>query len=96
MSVDFSKLQIVVSNFVKNQEFTYVVLNVSYIDETANFDVSIATDQTKKTDFYVRQAFKLLKKDIKKWVRKVSDKPSIIGSIVSVNPQDFDEEDIAD
>jgi len=95
-SVDFQKLQVIVKDYQKaNNSLVVVTFDCSYTDESKEFFTSLPEEQGRKAPYYAQQAFKKLKKEIKKWVRDVAKKSSIIGSIMSI-PGDFggDDEEI--
>ena len=49
-------------------------------EDTTITSPAIPIEEGKKSDFYMRKAFKACKKQMKQWVRSVHDKPSVIGT----------------
>jgi len=78
---DFGKLILIIHDWVKLDNSILVTFNCRYLEEdTLITPMAIPIVDNKKQDYYMRQAFKAAKKEIKQWVRTVHGKPSVVGS----------------
>lgn len=87
--IDYQNLFVQVKDYIKTGTGVVVVLTATYSGDEKDFiSESIPFVEGKKQTYYVQQAFKMLKKSIKDFVKESVKKPSIIGSILSI-PGDF-------
>jgi len=79
--LDYGKLVVIINNYVKLDEGILVTFLCRFLEEeTLISSPAIPIVDKKKSEYYLHQAFKATKKDIKQWVKDVSIKPSVIGS----------------
>jgi len=78
---DYGKLVVIINDWVKINDGISVTFLCRYLEEeTLITALPIPFVEKKKSEYYLREAFKASKKDIKQWVTDVSGKPSMIGT----------------
>ena len=84
--IDYQKLIVQVKDYIKTGTGVVVVLTATYSGDEKDFiSESIPFVEGKKQEYYVQQAFKMLKKSIKDFVKK----PSIIGAFLSIPGEQY-------
>ena len=88
----FRKLNLYISNYARSDTEVSVGFRMVYEDNESTLGVSIPITPDvikRKSDFFIRRAFRALKKDIKDWVNIQSQDNTIIGQPFIFDPNEF-------
>jgi hypothetical protein len=90
MELDVRDLQIVVKEFRRLDSKILVTFNCSLYSETQDFSYVVTVEnETRSNVEYCRQALQNVRKQIREWMCKCKETPSVIGTFMAVDPTTF-------